>query len=48
MLIAYNRKTKKGLSWSKLYSGRKKPPMDEDFDMIEEEEEEYQQEDLEY
>lgn len=48
MLIAYNRKTKKGLSWSKLYSGRKKPPMDEDFDMMEEEEEEYQQENLEY
>ena len=24
MLIAYNRKCKKGLSWSKLYSGRKK------------------------
>ena len=47
MLVAYNRKAKKGLSWTKLYAGRKRLPMGEDFDMIEEEGEEYQQEVLE-
>ena len=50
MLIAYNRKAKKGLSWSKLYSGRKRLPIDEDFDTEEEEQEgeEYRQETLDY
>ena len=47
MLVAYNRKAKKGLSWTKLYAGRKRLPMGEDFDMIEEEGEDYQQEELE-
>ena len=47
MLVAYNRKAKKGLCWTKLYAGRKRLPMGEDFDMIEEEGEEYQQEELE-
>lgn len=49
MLVAYNRKAKKGLSWTKLFEGRKRLslPMCEDFDMIEEEGEEYQQEVLE-
>ena len=31
MLIAYNRKTKKGLSWSKLYSGKKRLTDDADY-----------------
>jgi hypothetical protein len=50
MLVAYNRKTKKGLSWMKLYAGRKRMPVDEDFETEEEgqEGEEYQQEVLEY
>ena len=44
MMIAYNRKAKKGLSWSKLYSGRKVLPPDAEKDMEYEEDEEYQQE----
>ena len=44
MMIAYNRKAKKGLSWAKLYSGRKSLPPEAEADMEEGEEEEYQQE----
>ena len=44
MMIAYNRKAKKGLSWAKLYSGRKGLPPEAEADMEEGEEEEYQQE----
>ena len=44
MMIAYNRKTKKGLSWAKLYSGKKDMPPDVEADMEYEEEEEHRQE----
>ncbi len=44
MMIAYNRKAKKGLSWSKLYSGKKGLPPDAETDMEYEEDEEYRQE----
>ncbi len=48
MLIAYNRKAKKGLSWAKLYSGKKDLPPDVEADMEYEEEEEHRQEVWEY
>ena len=44
MMIAYNRKAKKGLSWAKLYSGKKDLPPDVEADMEYEEEEEHRQE----
>ena len=44
MLVAYNRKAKKGLSWTKLFEGRKRLPVDEGFDTIDEDGEDYQQE----
>ncbi|SFE89183.1 DUF6551 family protein [Succiniclasticum ruminis] len=44
MMIAYNRKVKKGLSWVKLYSGKKALPPDIEADMENEDEEEYSQE----
>ncbi len=44
MMIAYNRKAKKGLSWAKLYSGKKDMPPDVEADMEYEEEEEHRQE----
>lgn len=44
MMIAYNRKAKKGLSWSKLYSGKKGLPPEVEADTDYEEGEEYQQE----
>ena len=47
ILIAYNRKSKKGLSWAKLYSG-KRGMMRDSVDFEEEAEEEYQQEVLNY
>lgn len=40
MLIAYNRKSKRGLSWEKLYAGRNRLPIDDDFDVEDEEGEE--------
>ena len=48
MMIAYNRKAKKGLSWAKLYSGKKDLPPDVEADMEYEEEEEHRQEVWEY
>ena len=48
MLIAYNRKAKKGLSWAKLYYGKKDLPPDVEADMEYEEEEEHRQEVWEY
>ncbi len=48
MMIAYNRKVKKGLSWAKLYSGKKALPPDIEADMENEDEEEYSQEVWEY
>ncbi|SFE16756.1 DUF6551 family protein [Succiniclasticum ruminis] len=47
MLIAYNRKSKKGLSWAKLYSGRKKQTDEAGFEEYAEEEETNDQEALE-
>ena len=48
MMIAYNRKAKKGLSWSKLYAGKKNLSMYAEYDEDAEEGEEYQQETLDY
>ena len=48
MMIAYNRKAKKGLSWSRLYAGKKNLAAEAEFDEETEGEEEYQQETLDY